>query len=87
MRERPFSSTAFPAASCAACGTTVLTHIGIGETGEMMRLCVRCDRPITVELQLLSTQELEEQGYAIVSPRARSSGGCGGGCACSTRAN
>jgi hypothetical protein len=87
MRERPFSSTAFPAASCATCGTTVLTHINISETGDIKRLCVRCDRPITAGLQLLSTEQLEEQGYAILSPRARNSGGCRGGCACSIKAN
>ena len=67
----------------------MLTHITMGSSGEVERLCVRCDGPIAAELTWLSVGELEQNGYAIEVPRragaAAKGGGCGGGCSCSTK--
>ncbi len=91
MPELQPSSSPFPAARCAACGTLVLTHLGMRDDGVVERLCVRCDGPITAELTWLSVGELEQNGYAIEVPRragaAAKGGGCGGGCSCSTKKN
>ncbi|MGH7836916.1 MAG: hypothetical protein ACREQC_03725, partial [Candidatus Binataceae bacterium] len=80
MSEALTSST-FPAATCEACGKTVLTHLVFDDTGEAQRCCVSCDSPITSTLAWLSASELETQGYQFGAPRARSGGaGSGGGC-------
>ena len=70
----------------------MLTYIAISEDGGIRRRCVRCESPITAELAWWSVDELEQNGYQVeMARRARAqgeiagSGGCGGGCACSTK--
>lgn len=87
MRERPFSSSAFPAANCSDCEAVVLTYLALDPCGDLVRHCVQCDRPLISTIRALSAEELEERGYAIQTPRARSARGCGGGCGCAVKAN
>jgi len=87
MRERSFSPSAFPAATCADCDAVVLTYLALDSSGDLVRHCVQCDRLLMSEFRALSAEELEERGYAIQTPRARSARGCGGGCGCAVKAN
>jgi len=83
MREDLLSSSTLPAARCDACGTTVLTHLVLDAAGEASRCCVRCDRPISADLEWRPVSDLADLGYELGAPRAKA-GGCGSG-SCGSR--
>ncbi|MGH7932577.1 MAG: hypothetical protein ACREQN_05350 [Candidatus Binataceae bacterium] len=86
MREPVLSLSSFPTAPCGNCARTVLAYVGYVD-GEERRYCVHCDCLIGSELEWVTAEELETEGYSIgVASAPRAGGGCGSGCGtCSVR--
>ncbi|GIW40146.1 MAG: hypothetical protein KatS3mg076_0723 [Candidatus Binatia bacterium] len=66
-----------PFARCERCAAEVLTHVRF-EAGAEIRLCIRCDHPVSVGYAV-PAREVEQRGFG-----ARS-GGARAGCACACR--
>lgn len=86
MRESALNSSSFPTALCGNCARTVLAYLDYVD-GRECRRCVHCDSLIGPELEWVTAEELETEGYSIgVAPSPRAGGGCGSGCgSCSVR--
>jgi hypothetical protein len=88
MREPSLTAASFPTARCDVCDKSTLTYVGLGEDGQERRLCARCDTLVASELEWVSADQLEAEGYYFGSPPRSNGGGCGSGCGtCSVRKN
>jgi hypothetical protein len=88
MREPSLNAASFPTAHCEVCDKSVLTYLGLDEAGTERRFCAHCDAPIASDLQWVSADELESEGYYFGTPTAKKGGSCGSGCgSCSVRKN
>lgn len=56
---------------CDSCGREVLSYLDFGATQEAL-CCVHCDGALGAGVRVVSSQELEENGYAFAEE-----GGCG----------
>ena len=82
MAVPSFDATDFLVGYCAACEKDVLTHVDLGSDGEDVRRCLHCDELVATSLRSVSSEQLTENGYAVIEARTcGNGGGCGaGGC-------
>lgn len=79
MASASFADSVFSIGYCATCAKDVLTHVDLGPANEEIRRCLHCDALIT-RLRLVSSEELQAHGYALIEARVC---GNGGGCSVS----
>jgi len=73
------SAGPFVLGRCTSCAAPGLTYVDCDEEGSLLRRCLRCDDVVSVELVPIPADQLDQNGYAVVSEGG--SGGCGsGGC-------
>lgn len=84
--EPQLDRASFLLVECASCEREVLSHADLGPDGQLIRVCVHCERPLDADhpsARWLDADALAERGYLVDgrdSPDERHGGrGCRGG--------